>query len=126
MRSSESDSSRRVVEEYLADILSAIFRIEQYTAGITEDEFRTDGEKQDAVSRRLEIIGEAAKYVPNSLRAKRPDIPWTSIVGMRNMLTHAYHDEDPVLIWRTVRTWLGPLRGAVEDLLRHAKERQDR
>ena len=86
-------------------------------AGVTEEQFRGDGEKQDAVSRRLQIIGEAAKHIPKNLRDRRPEIPWASIVGMRNILTRAYHDEDPALLWRTVQTRLSSLREAVQDLL---------
>lgn len=108
---------RRVVEGYLSDILSAISKIDQYMAGVTEEGFRADSEKQDAVSRRLEVIGEAAKYIPKTLRDRHSEIPWTSIVGMRNVLSHAYYDEDPALLWRTVQLRLSPLRIAVQDLL---------
>ena len=114
-----------MVEDYLHDMLTAISRIEQYTAGVAEEEFRADVEKQDAVSRRLEIIGKAAKHIPKTLRNERPDIPWTSIVGMRNVLSHAYHDEDPVLLWRTVRVRLKPLKDAVQQLLSQLAESAD-
>ncbi|MCL4466696.1 MAG: DUF86 domain-containing protein [Chloroflexi bacterium] len=109
--------SHRVVEDYLYDILTAISKIERYMAGVTEGQFRQDSEKQDAVSRRLQIIGEAAKYIPRTLRVRHPEIPWKAIVGMRNILTHAYHDEDPGLLWRTVQTRLSSLEEAVQDLL---------
>lgn len=109
--------SQRVVEDYLNDILSAISKIDQYMAGVTEDLFRADGEKQDAVSRRLQAIGEAAKYIPKAPRDRHSEIPWTSIMGMRNVLSHAYYDEDPALLWRTAQLRLTPLRIAVHDLL---------
>ncbi|MDO8672932.1 MAG: DUF86 domain-containing protein [Dehalococcoidia bacterium] len=111
--------ARRVVEDYLNDILAAISRIDQYVAEVSEEQFLADVEKQDAVSRRLQVIGEAAKYIPKALRDRRPEIPWPAIVGMRNVLSHAYHDEDPTLLWRTAQFRLSPLKKAIQDLLDH-------
>ncbi|MHB1416841.1 MAG: HepT-like ribonuclease domain-containing protein [Chloroflexota bacterium] len=108
---------RRVVVDYLVDILSSIEKIDQYMAGVGEEQFYADSEKRDAVSHRLEIIGEAAKHIPKAMRDKHPDIPWSAIVGMRNVLTHAYHDENPTLLWRTVQIRLAPLREVIHDLL---------
>ncbi|MBI2906501.1 MAG: DUF86 domain-containing protein [Chloroflexi bacterium] len=75
---------------YLEDILKSIDIIQDHTKGITEEGFYGSMLIQDAVVRRLEIIGEAAKHVPARLRAKEPSIPWQDIAGMRNRLAHEY------------------------------------
>ncbi|MHB1004796.1 MAG: HepT-like ribonuclease domain-containing protein [Chloroflexota bacterium] len=116
--------SRRIIEDYLDDALDAIAKIERYTAGVTVEQFLADDEKQDAVSRRLQVIGEAAKYIPKTMRDRHPEIPWAAIVGMHNVLTHAYQDEDPTLLWRTVQSRLSPLKAAVEDLRDRVVETQ--
>ena len=126
---SEEEAPRgasRSVSSYLLDILDAISRIERYTDGVTEGQFLADLEKQDAVSRRLQVIGEAARHIPRGLRAEQPRIPWSSIVGMRNILSHAYHDEDPVLLWRTVQRRLSPLKQAAQQLLQRVDHPHDR
>lgn len=81
---------KRDLRLYLDDILDCIDKIEKYTGDTTEDGFYNDVLLQDGVIRRLEIIGEAAKHVPQRLRSKHPGIPWPDIVGMRNRLTHEY------------------------------------
>ena len=65
----------------LEEILEAIGLLRRYTAGLTYEEFAENVEKQDSVTRRLEIIGEAAKGIPEHLRAKYPDVPWRDITG---------------------------------------------
>jgi len=75
---------------YIEDIIDSIERIEQYSGNITEDEFCSNSQVQDAIIRRLEIIGEAVKHIPKSIREKHPEIPWKNIAGIRDILTHAY------------------------------------
>jgi len=82
---------RRDARVYIEDILEAIAKIEEYTKGLnSENDFYTNSQIQDAVLRRLEIIGEAAKNIPNEFRDQYPDIPWKQIAGMRDILIHEY------------------------------------
>lgn len=67
---------------YLEDILESIAKIEEYTRGLTLEEFSNITEHQDAVLRRLEIIGEAVKNLPSDLKENYPAIPWKQIAGM--------------------------------------------
>ena len=76
-----------------------------------------DRMRQDAIIRKLEIIGEAVKQISDATRQRRPEIPWKQIAGMRDRLTHAYFGVDLGLVWRVVERDLQPLETAVEALL---------
>ncbi|MDM7911624.1 MAG: DUF86 domain-containing protein [Methanotrichaceae archaeon] len=78
----------------LEHILQSIDLIESYTAGRTERDFLVSVELQDRVIRRMEIIGEAVKYLPENLRAGHPEIMWREIAGMRDVLVHRYFEVD--------------------------------
>ena len=82
---------KRDARVYIEDILEAITKIEEYMKGLKNDEeFYDNTQVQDAVLRRLEIIGEAVKNIPNEFRDQYPDIPWKQIAGMRDILIHEY------------------------------------
>lgn len=93
----------RSVDVLLDEILVAIDLVRRYTNGLTFDGFVADVEKQDAVFRRLEIIGEAVKGVPAEFRAKHPDVPWRDIAGARDVLVHEYFRVDLRMAWDMVR-----------------------
>jgi uncharacterized protein with HEPN domain len=101
---------------YLRHILDAIADIDRYTAP-GQDAFLADTMCQDAVIRKLEVIGEAVKHVNDATRNRRPDIPWKQIAGMRNRLTHHYFGVDIDLVWRVAERDLPTLKAAVEALL---------
>jgi uncharacterized protein with HEPN domain len=75
---------------YLRHVVDAIQRVERHLAGVSREEFFEGELVQDAVVRQLEIIGEAARNLPEDFRKQHPDVPWGQIVGMRNRLVHAY------------------------------------
>ena len=86
---------KRDLTVYLDDILESIQRIREYTKGMDRDEFKTRPQTQDAVLRRLEIIGEAVKNIPEPVRSNFPKMPWKEIAGMRDVIIHAYFRVNP-------------------------------
>lgn len=82
---------KRSNDLYLSDILECIQLIEEYTKDLDEDEFYKDGKLQDAVTRRLEIIGEAAKNVSDEFKKKNANISWKDISGFRDIIVHSYY-----------------------------------
>lgn len=84
-------------------ILDAIERIRQYAAGFTVEQFAADQKTIDAVPRNFEIIGEAARNVPLEIQKQHPDIPWSLMIGMRNLLAHDYEIVDPATLWQTIQ-----------------------
>lgn len=90
----------RSLRLYLTDIIDSISQIERYVKGISEIDFLENLEKQDAIIRRIEIIGEAVKHVPSEIRQKYPDIPWRKIAGLRDVAIHHYFGVSPELIWQ--------------------------
>jgi uncharacterized protein with HEPN domain len=109
-------------KEYLIDILEAAKLALGYVSGKTKEEFLKDTECQDAVIRRLEIIGEAARRISDETRATYPNLRWKSIVGMRNVMIHEYDDVDLVIVWDTVQNDLQPLVAALEEVVPSQEE----
>jgi len=106
----------RDADVYLQDILAAIGRIQEFVRGMEEQDFLDDPRTIDAVLHNLEVIGEAAKHVPDPVRARAPEVEWRKIAGLRDLIAHAYFDVDPVLAWDVVTNKLEPLAAAVRSL----------
>ena len=104
----------RDLKVYLEDILTAVEKVQRYVSGLTSDEFCQDEKTMDAVIRNLEIIGEAAKQVPDELRAGQPQVEWKKIAGLRDVLIHAYFGIDPEIVWDIVQNKLPDLAQHVQ------------
>ena len=94
---------------YLRDVLDSARAIQSYLLGLNRDLFEASQEKQDAVIRRYEIMGEAARHLSPEARVALPEIPWRLITGMRNILIHDYDDVDAGTLWDTAQADLPAL-----------------
>jgi uncharacterized protein with HEPN domain len=101
----------------LLDILLSARLARAYVAGRTWETFVADQQCQDAVVRRLEVLGEAARRVSAAGRAALPGLPWRQVVGMRNRVIHEYDRVDLAVVWETVRRDLPPLITAIEGVV---------
>ncbi|MEK7250657.1 MAG: DUF86 domain-containing protein [Bacteroidota bacterium] len=101
---------KRDIRVFLQDIVDSIEKLEQYTELVAEPEFYVDTEKQDAIIRRIEIIGEAVANLPMELRDKFPDVPWRDMVGMRNVMIHNYFGVTLAMVWRVASSDLPKLK----------------
>ena len=95
---------------YLRHILDAISDIEKFMQGVPEEEFFENKDKQYAVLRALEIIGEATKNLSDELKTKGSNVDWKHIAGMRDKLIHAYFGVNLPLVWDAVNKDLPQLR----------------
>ncbi|SMO94638.1 HepT-like ribonuclease domain-containing protein [Gracilimonas mengyeensis] len=110
--------SKRKPDVFLQDILESINRIQQFLEGVSEQEFYENVEKQDAVLRRLEIIGEAVKHLPQHVRNNHPDIPWRQIAGIRDIIIHEYFGVTLEMIWIVATEDIEDLKMKIGKILR--------
>lgn len=109
--------SRRDIRLFLADMLESIAKIERYTEGMDFADFVENELVTDAVVRNLEVIGEAARQIPEEVRGRYPAIPWRRVVGLRNIVVHEYFAVDLEVVWAVVRENLPPLKQALQGML---------
>lgn len=102
---------------FLGHILESIELIEVYSRNLTGEKFQTDRAIQDAIIRRLEIIGEAVKNLAPSFKVKHHEIPWKQMAGMRDILIHEYFDLDLSLTWAVVKREIPPLKENLQAIL---------
>ena len=102
---------------FLTDILEAVGRIEEYIEGYDFERFVNDRKTVDAVLRNLEIIGEAARNIPDEVRERYPSVPWRRIVGLRNVVIHHYFGVDLSVVWVIVSSQLEELKEEIEKIV---------
>jgi uncharacterized protein with HEPN domain len=107
----------RAGAERLRDIAGALQRIRTYCDGLTFEEFCADSRTVEAVQFNFIVIGEAARHVPDDLIARRPDLPWAEMKGLRNVVAHAYFAVSLDIIWQTITNDLPPLGPLIQSLL---------
>lgn len=102
---------------FLKHILDEIEKIEKSTRRISSSSFKKNADIQDAVIRRIEVIGEAAKGVSGELKSKYPEVEWKRIAGTRDVLIHAYFSVDLDLTWEIVRQNIPILKKQIKEIL---------
>jgi len=116
---------KRELLDYVEDILAAINEVEEFTAGMDFEQFAADKKTVNAVIRSLEVMGEAAKKIPDDVRAEFPRIPWKRMAGMRDKLIHEYHGVDLEIVWTVVKEELPPLKPLVQRVFDLLSEKSD-
>jgi len=110
---------------YLDDILESIDRISEYVQGMDENDFSSDRKTQDAVIRNLEIIGEAARNLPDILKDEHKEMEWPKIIGLRNILAHEYFGVSIPIIWDIVQNKLHPLKEVCTEVLKRLENQEE-
>ncbi len=94
---------KRDISIYVKDMLENIERAEKFIEGMSYEDFVKDEKTNFAVTRCIEIMGEAAKHIPESTRQKYPEIPWKDIAGMRDKVIHFYFGVNLERVWLVLR-----------------------
>jgi uncharacterized protein with HEPN domain len=105
---------------YADDIIESCGKIRRFIAGMTFEAFVADERTCDAVIRNIEVIGEAAKNLPDDVIAKVREVEWRKVRGMRDVLAHGYFGLDTKVVWSTATTKLDELERAIRNLLAKA------
>jgi uncharacterized protein with HEPN domain len=101
---------------YLTDMISFAEKVILYTDDLDLPSFITSGLNYDATVRNLELIGEAATHIPESIRVTNPEIPWRMIIATRNRLIHGYLGIDNDTLWSIIQDDVPPLLVLLERL----------
>jgi len=112
--------AKREYLDYFKDIQDALEKIEDFTIGLDFEAFVKDNKTTFAVIRALEIIGEAARKIPKSIRSRYPDVPWQDMAGMRDKLIHDYFGVDLRVVWKTLQVDLPPLQAVIDQIIKES------
>lgn len=102
----------------LRDIREACSLIARYVEGVDQEAFSRDVEKQDAVIRRIEIIGEVTAHLSDATRSALPVLPFRKMRGMRNIVAHDYGHVDVALVWKAATENIPQIRAILDEFLR--------
>jgi uncharacterized protein with HEPN domain len=107
---------KRDAKLFIEDILESIKSIEEYSKGMNKEKLESSRLRQNAIIREIEIIGEAVKNIPDSIKSKHKEIEWRKISGMRDIIIHGYFRVDLNAIWNVVEKDLPILKKQIEKL----------
>ncbi|HEX3869701.1 MAG TPA: DUF86 domain-containing protein [Pirellulales bacterium] len=114
-------NGQRLVADYLEDIHKACRKAMEFLADMPLGDFAVDDKTAFAVMRALEIVGEASKRIPQTIRDKYPDVPWRSMAGIRDKLSHDYLTIDMEVVWKTVKEDLPALTPRLQIIAEEAR-----
>ncbi len=107
---------KRKASLYIKDIIDAITKIEEFIEGMDFADFIQDDKTASAVVRKLEIIGEAVKQLPNEVRERFAEIPWSAMAKTRDKIIHFYHGVDYEIIWKIIKKELPTLKPSLQKI----------
>lgn len=102
---------------YLDDIIRASDLIGSFLSGVSQEEWTDNEQLRSAVTYQLIVIGEAAGRVSQDLRTRHPEVPWSDVVGFRNLAVHAYFAVDPQIVWITAQADVPALAVAIAKIV---------
>ncbi|HUU18027.1 MAG TPA: DUF86 domain-containing protein [Sedimentisphaerales bacterium] len=106
----------------LSDILKALEAIESFVEGQSFEDFKKDDKSSSAVIRKFEIIGEAAKQVPENVKQKYHSVPWKEMAGMRDKLIHFYFGVNYELLWQTIKNRIPEIKPVIRQILQDLRQ----
>lgn len=116
---------KRELDLFIEDILESIKLIEKYTKNVSKPNLNNNQKLKDSVVRRLEIIGEAVKNIPDDFREKYPEIQWRKIAGLRDVIIHAYFNIDINITWDIIKHDLPDLKQKILKIKNDIEKEQE-
>ena len=116
---------KREYLDYIQDILNSIDEIELFIKGLNFEIFKHDKKTINAVIRSLEVIGEAAKKIPDEIKGKHTNIPWKNISGMRDKLIHEYFGVDEEIVWKVASEEILTLKSPIQKIFEEIKRAEE-
>jgi uncharacterized protein with HEPN domain len=115
-------SEKRSSSLFLYDLYQSVEKIEEFTRGISFDQLMADERTKDAILRNFQVIGEASKNIAESLLAEHPEVDWSGLAGLRDIVTHRYFRVDWHLLWTSIHEELPVLKKQIRNLMENEQE----
>ena len=109
--------------DFLQDIADNLEKAEGFVDGMEFEDFLKDEKTRYSVICALEIVGEASKKIPSTVRQRNPQVPWKDMAGMRDRLVHGYFGVDNEIVWKTVKEFAPEIRSKIKYIIELECER---
>lgn len=116
---------KRDYKLFIQDIKDCIAQINRFVEDMAFKDFVKDDKTSSAVVRKLEIIGEAAKNVPDEIKQKYKELPWSDMARMRDKIIHDYFGIDNEIVWKTIKEKLPEIKPKIDNILREIKNQKN-
>lgn len=113
---------KRDYKLFIKDLLECINKIEDFVNEMSFDEFMKDEKTKSAVVREIEVMGEAVKNIPSSIRERYKDIPWNQMAKTRDKIIHFYFGVDYEIVWRVIRERLPKIKPSLKKMLKEMEK----